>query len=168
MTRGTLLRVASAFLAATSLPRIARAERYAVTMSPAAWLRRLGPARYAILREGGTEAPYSSPLEKEFAAGRYLCAGCNQPAFSSATKYHAGEGWPSFWDVLPGAVRYKKDYQLIGEVRTEVHCSRCGGHLGHRFHDGPQPTGLRYCIDGLALRFIPQRGDGRARSSARE
>ncbi len=168
MTRGTLLRVASAFVAAASLPGIALAERYAVTMSPAAWLRRLGPARYAILREGGTEAPYSSPLEKEFAAGRYLCAGCNRPAFSSATKYHAGEGWPSFWDVLPRAVRYKKDYQLIGEVRTEVHCSRCGGHLGHRFHDGPQPTGLRYCIDGLALRFIPQRGDGRGRSSARE
>jgi len=141
----------------------ASAFPYAVSKSAAAWLKKLGPARFGILRDGDTEAPYSSPLDKEFAPGIYQCAGCNQAAFSSTTKYHSGEGWPSFWDVLPNAVRYKKDYQLIGEVRTEVHCSRCGGHLGHRFHDGPQPTGLRYCIDGLALRFIPKSAAEHAR-----
>ncbi len=161
MTRARLLVGVTALLTTASSVKHAQAQRYAVSMSPAAWRRKLGSARYAILREGGTEAPYSSPLDKEFAAGTYACAGCGQMAFSSTTKYHAGEGWPSFWDVLPGAVRYRKDYQLIGEVRTEVHCSRCGGHLGHRFHDGPQPTGLRYCIDGLALRFIPKSGAGR-------
>uniref|UniRef100_E6PHZ9 Protein-methionine-S-oxide reductase n=1 Tax=mine drainage metagenome TaxID=410659 RepID=E6PHZ9_9ZZZZ len=162
MTRVQMLVGAAALLTTASSVKLAHAaERYAVAMSPAAWLRKLGPARYAILREGGTEAPYSSPLDKEFALGTYLCAGCNQAAFSSTTKYHAGEGWPSFWNVLPGAVRFQKDYQLLGEVRTEVHCSRCGGHLGHRFHDGPQPTGLRYCIDGLALRFIPRHDAGR-------
>ena len=161
MTRARLLVGVTALLTTASSVKHPLAQRYAVSMSPAAWLRKLGSARYAILREGGTETPYSSPLDKEFAAGIYACAGCDQMAFSSTTKYHAGEGWPSFWDVLPGAVRYRKDYQLIGEVRTEVHCSRCGGHLGHRFHDGPQPTGLRYCIDGLALRFIPRSGAGR-------
>lgn len=161
MTRARLLVGVTALLTTASSVKHAQAQRYAVSMSPAAWRRKLGSARYAILREGGTEAPFSSPLDKEFAAGTYACAGCSQMAFSSTTKYHAGEGWPSFWDVLPGAVRYRKDYQLIGEVRTEVHCSRCGGHLGHRFHDGPQPTGLRYCIDGLALRFIPKSGAGR-------
>jgi len=164
VTRLQMLAATATLLASASTVARAKTERYAVSMSPAAWLRKLGPARFAILREGGTEPPYSSPLEKEFSAGTYACAGCNQSAFSSTTKYHAGEGWPSFWDVLPGAVRFKKDYQLIGEVRTEVHCSRCGGHLGHRFHDGPQPTGLRYCIDGLALRFTRIHGVDRARS----
>jgi peptide-methionine (R)-S-oxide reductase len=127
---------------------------YAVTHSDAEWRKLLGPDRYYILREGGTEPMNSSPLLAETRAGTYQCAGCNLALFSSKTKYDSGDGWPSFWDVLPNAVRTKADYELV-EERTEVHCRRCGGHLGHIFDDGPPPTHLRYCIDGLALIFAP-------------
>jgi peptide-methionine (R)-S-oxide reductase len=106
------------------------------------------------LREGGTEPAFSSPLNGEKRAGMYACAGCDLVNFSSRTKYDAGEGWPSFWNVIPGTTLTKADYE-IGEERTEVHCKRCGGHLGHIFDDGPPPTNKRYCIDGLALRFMP-------------
>lgn len=126
---------------------------YQVTHSDAEWRRILGDARYNILRQGGTEWAGSSPLNAEKRAGTYRCYGCNLDLFSSKWKYDAGEGWPSFWTVLPNATRTHDDYDL-GEKRTEVHCRRCGGHLGHIFNDGPQPTGLRYCIDGLALRFV--------------
>jgi peptide-methionine (R)-S-oxide reductase len=118
------------------------------------WLKILGADRYAILRQGGTEPAFSSPLNGETRAGIYYCYGCNLPLFSSKTKYDAGEGWPSFWNVLPNAIDTKSDHEIF-EERTEVHCKRCGGHLGHVFDDGPKPTYLRYCIDGLSLRFVP-------------
>ena len=126
--------------------------RFAVTRTPAEWRRLLGPQRYAILREGGTERPFTSPLNKESRKGLFVCAGCAQPLFSSATKFDSGTGWPSFWRPLPRAVVTRTDRSLM-MVRTEVLCARCGGHLGHVFDDGPKPTGLRYCMNGLALRF---------------
>lgn len=129
-------------------------ESYAVTHSDAEWKRILGPARYQILRQGGTEPPGSSPLNNEHRAGTYSCAACDLALFSSKTKYDAGEGWPSFYAALPDAIRTKSDYELI-EPRTEAHCRRCGSHLGHIFDDGPPPTGKRYCMDGLALKFAP-------------
>lgn len=130
------------------------ATRDDVTHTDEEWLKLLGPQRYAILRKNGTEPPESSPLLAEHRAGTYYCAGCNLAVFSSKTKYDSGEGWPSFYRPLPNAIATRADYELI-EPRTEVHCRRCRGHLGHVFDDGPPPTGLRYCIDGLALHFVP-------------
>lgn len=128
--------------------------RYPVTHTPAEWRRLLGGQRYHILREAGTEPPYSSPLLKEHRNGRFDCAGCGQPLFLSSTKFESGTGWPSFWKVLPAKTLARSDRSL-GFERTEVLCSRCGGHLGHVFNDGPKPTGLRYCMNGLALVFRP-------------
>jgi peptide-methionine (R)-S-oxide reductase len=132
----------------------AAAARFPVSKTPAEWRRQLGPQRYRILREAGTERPFSSSLDKVHRRGRYLCAGCAQPLFSSATKFDSGTGWPSFFRPLPKAVVTREDRSLL-MVRTEVLCARCGGHLGHLFRDGPKPTGLRYCINGLALKFQP-------------
>lgn len=132
----------------------AGAQAYAVTHTDAEWRKLLGPDRYYILREGGTEPINSSPLLEEHRNGIYRCAGCALALFSSRTKYDSGDGWPSFTAPLPNAIRTQADYQ-IAEERTEVHCRQCGGHLGHVFNDGPPPAGLRYCIDGLALRFVP-------------
>ena len=134
--------------------RSASSETYRVTHTDELWRRLQGDDRYYILREGGTEPPNSSPLIAEKRAGLYRCAGCSLALFSSTTKYDSGDGWPSFWDVLPNAIAKKDDRELI-EERTEVHCRQCGGHLGHVFDDGPKPTYLRYCIDGLALHFVP-------------
>lgn len=128
--------------------------RFQVTRTPAEWRKRLGPQRYAILRQGGTERPYTSPLDKEKRRGTYVCAGCALPLFSSAAKFDSRTGWPSFFKSLPNAVVTKSDRSML-MTRTEVLCRRCGGHLGHVFDDGPKPTGLRYCMNGLALRFKP-------------
>jgi peptide-methionine (R)-S-oxide reductase len=131
----------------------AEAARFPVTKTGAEWRKQLGPQRYYILREAGTERPFSSPLDKEKRRGRYLCAGCANPLFSSATKYDSGTGWPSFFRALPRAVVTRGSRsEFFG---TEILCARCGGHLGHVFNDGPKPTGLRYCMNGLALRFQP-------------
>ena len=127
---------------------------FTITHSPADWRRRLGAERYHILREAGTERPFTSPLLNEHRRGTFACAGCAKPLFSSATKFESGTGWPSFWKTLPGAVVTRADHSLLME-RTEVLCERCGGHLGHVFDDGPRPTGLRYCMNGVALNFRP-------------
>ena len=130
------------------------AEQYTVTHTEAQWRAMLGDDRFEILRRGGTEHAFSSPLIGEKRPGTYACAGCELVIFSSKKKYDSGDGWPSFWDVLSNTTRTQVDYALA-ETRTEVHCRRCGSHLGHIFDDGPPPTHLRYCIDGLALRFVP-------------
>ena len=127
---------------------------FAVAHTPAEWRKLLGPQRYRVLREAGTERPFSSPLNKEHRRGIFACAGCGLPLFSSTTKFDSGTGWPSFFRPLPQSVVTRTDRSLLME-RTEVLCRRCGGHLGHVFEDGPKPTGLRYCMNGLALSFRP-------------
>jgi peptide-methionine (R)-S-oxide reductase len=129
-------------------------DHFAVTHTDAEWRKLLTSDQYDVLRQQGTEAPGSSPLDHMFAKGRYDCAACDLALFSSDTKFDSGTGWPSFWKPLDGAVSTASDDSLMME-RTEVHCSRCGGHLGHVFNDGPKPTGLRYCMNGVALKFIP-------------
>jgi len=128
------------------------AERFPVAMSDVAWRQKLGPAAYNVLRQKGTERPYSSPLNDEHRRGVFACKGCAQPVFSSKTKFESGTGWPSFWAPLPRAVGTRSDRSLM-MARVEVHCSRCGGHLGHVFDDGPKPTGKRYCMNGVAMTF---------------
>lgn len=128
-------------------------------MSDGEWKQSLTPDQYHVLRRHGTEPPGSSPLNLEKREGLFNCAGCGQPLFSASTKYESGSGWPSFWEPLPGAVATSTDYK-IGYARTEVHCARCGGHLGHVFDDGPQPSGRRYCMNGVSLAFAPREGSG--------
>jgi peptide-methionine (R)-S-oxide reductase len=139
-------------IAALALGRAARAETFEVTLTEAEWRARLSPEAYAVLREEDTESAGSSPLNTEKQAGVYHCAGCDLELFSSEAKYDSGTGWPSFFQPLVNAVATKDDSGLFGS-RTEVHCRRCGGHLGHVFDDGPAPTGKRYCMNGLSLRF---------------
>jgi peptide-methionine (R)-S-oxide reductase len=143
--------------ALTLFPAVARAavNTDRLVLTDAQWKARLTPAQFDILRREGTEEPFSSPLDHETHAGTYYCAGCDLALYSSKTKYDSGTGWPSFWKPLPNAVSTKKDDSLPGEERNEVHCVRCSGHLGHVFDDGPPPTGLRYCMDGVALKFKP-------------
>jgi len=136
-------------------------EPFAVTRSQQEWKETLSPAQFAILREQATERAFTnslgaetSPLLKEGGPGVYHCAGCDQPVYRSETKFDSGTGWPSFWDPIAGAIATRSDRSLLFR-RTEVHCARCGGHLGHVFDDGPAPSGQRHCLNGLALRFHP-------------
>ncbi|QIG54122.1 peptide-methionine (R)-S-oxide reductase MsrB [Altererythrobacter sp. BO-6] len=133
----------------------AEARSFPISLSEAEWRKRLTKDEYRILREAGTERPYSSPLNSEKRSGTFVCAGCGNELYSSRTKYDSKTGWPSFWAAIDkGAVGTSTDYK-IGYPRTEVHCADCGGHLGHIFSDGPKPTGQRHCINGLALDFRP-------------
>lgn len=156
--RRAFLKFASAGAASLFLMKAgalsASGVRFAVVRSPEDWRRILGPERYAVLREAATETAFSSALLNEHRKGTFLCAGCALPLFSSATKFESGTGWPSFWKALPHSVVTLPDHSHMME-RTEVLCARCGGHLGHVFDDGPRPTGLRYCMNGLALKFRP-------------
>ena len=123
-------------------------------LSEADWRERLSPEAYRVMRDEGTERRFTSPLNDEKREGTYVCKGCELPLFRSAEKYDSGTGWPSFWDHIPGALGTKPDRKLL-VVRTEYHCARCLSHQGHVFEDGPPPTGLRYCNNGIALKFIP-------------
>lgn len=129
---------------------------FKVTKTDTEWRKTLTPAQYHVLRKHGTEPAGSSPLDKVYDSGTYYCAGCEQALFESETKYNSRTGWPSFWKPIDGAISTSRDFKLL-YPRTEVHCSRCGGHLGHVFTDGPEPTGLRYCMNGVAMRFVPKK-----------
>ncbi len=158
LSRRSLLGWLGAGVAGTALAACgsgkAEAKGFPVQFSEAEWKKRLNPEQFKVLRKKGTEVPFTSPLLKEHRKGTFLCAGCAQPLYSSATKYDSKTGWPSFWQVLPKAIGTSTDWET-GYPRTEVHCSRCGGHLGHVFNDGPKPTGKRYCMNGDALLFQP-------------
>ena len=129
------------------------AQSFEITKTEAEWKELLTPEQFAVLREENTEPPGASPLLEEHRKGTFACAGCDLPAFASETKFDSGTGWPSFFDALPNAINKQEDNTLFAS-RTEVHCRRCGGHFGQVFDDGPQPTGLRYCMNGVALKFV--------------
>jgi peptide-methionine (R)-S-oxide reductase len=159
MTRRLLVMGAAGLVVGLRVPWCAAAsdatDLFAVTHSDAEWRKMLTPAQYALLRQSATELPFSSPLLNEHRPGVFACAGCGRRLFSSETKFESGTGWPSFWAPLKDdSVRTKQDTS-IGMVRTEVHCEGCGGHLGHVFDDGPEVTGLRYCMNGVAMTFKP-------------
>lgn len=165
MTRRKILSTAPALIGAIAVLRVsvfsattgraadsASAATFPVARSDEEWRRLLTPEQYRVLRQHGTEPPGSSALDKEYREGNYQCAGCGTPVFSSATKFNSRTGWPSFWAPIDGSIGTSEDRSWLMR-RTEVHCATCGGHLGHVFDDGPPPTGLRYCINGVALTF---------------
>jgi peptide-methionine (R)-S-oxide reductase len=135
------------------MAKTTRDRTFEIVRSQAEWRAQLTPEHYRVLRDQGTERAGTSPLDKEYGRGSYHCAGCDLALFSSEAKFDSRTGWPSFWAPLDGAVGTSTDRSLL-TVRTEVHCQRCGGHLGHVFVDGPRPTGLRYCMNGVALKFV--------------
>lgn len=149
LTQSALLSIAAGFGI-----RPMRAETFEIAKSEAEWKTLLTQEQFAVLREEATERPWTSKLNDEDRKGTFACAACDLPLYDSAAKYDSGTGWPSFFDVLPNAVGRREDNTFF-TTRTEVHCRRCGGHLGHVFEDGPQPTGLRYCMNGVALQFHP-------------
>jgi len=160
--RRLLLSSAAAIAAFAGFGKLTKASaaadgKFEVEKTPEEWKRQLTPEQYRVLREHGTERPYSSPLNHEKRKGMFACVGCDLPLYSSETKYDSGTGWPSFFDHLPDAIGKTEDRSYF-MIRTEVHCRRCGGHLGHVFNDGPRPTGLRYCMDGVAMTFKPAEG----------
>jgi len=149
----SILSLAALYRFAVRVPPV-DAATFAVSHTDDEWRKLLSPAQYDVLREQGTEQPGSSPLLDEHRVGTFHCAGCDLAVFSSTTKFDSGTGWPSFWAPIEGGIATSVDNSLFME-RTEVHCARCGGHLGHVFSDGPPPTGLRYCMNGVALTFTP-------------
>ena len=162
--RRTLLTAGVALGALMTVNQFAEAETMTTTtaqdidyrkLTDADWRKRLSPTQYDVLRKHGTERPGSSALNHEKRKGTFACAGCDLPLFSSDTKFESGTGWPSFYQPLPDAIETTSDRSYF-MVRTEVHCKRCLGHLGHVFDDGPKPTGLRYCMNGVSLKFVPQ------------
>jgi peptide-methionine (R)-S-oxide reductase len=164
LSRRTLVFAGASAIALAAVTRVVSsgqsestaAGSFEVTKPDEEWRKLLTPAQYDVLRRHGTERAFTSPLDKEYGPGTYACAGCDLPLFSSVTKYNSGTGWPSFYAPLDNAIGTSVDRSFL-MTRTEVHCRRCGGHLGHVFDDGPKPTGLRYCMNGVALNFAPDK-----------